>query len=257
MKTPAIFVGHGSPMTTLEDNIYRQAWENLGKKLTKPKAILIISAHWYADKTAVSDLAQPRQIYDFYGFPEELYALKYNPPGSATLAKEVVKLLSPIIEVKIDNEWGIDHGAWVPLRSFFPQADIPVVQLSIDYTKSPAMHYKIGQALRPLREQGILIIGSGDIVHNLGQIKYDADAEPYPWAKEFEEKILQHINNKEHEILINYDKIDSMTRLAVPTPEHYLPLLYILALRDKEDALEYFTNGISYGSVSMTSFIIN
>jgi len=254
--SPVIFVGHGSPMTAISDNKYRQTWRALGKKIVKPKAILVISAHWNIDETAVSDIVNPRQIYDFYGFLDELYNIKYAPKGNPELSSRIIKLLAPILEVKINNEWGIDHGSWVPLSSFFPQADIPVLQLSIDYLKSPEMHYKIGAALKPLREEGVLIIGSGDIVHNLTIIKYEENAEPYDWAVEFEAKILKYIDRSEHGPLINYSELSPESKLAIPSPEHYLPLLYILALQDKEEKAKYFVNGIDHGSVSMTSFII-
>jgi 4,5-DOPA dioxygenase extradiol len=254
-KLPVIFVGHGSPLSVLPDNIYGRAWRTLGQELTKPRAILMISAHWNIAETAVSDILQPQQIYDFYGFPEELYTLKYNPPGSPELAEQVIKILAPILEVKINHEWGIDHGAWVPLRSFFPLADVPVVQLSLDYSQSAAVHYQIGQALRLLREQGVLIIGSGDMVHNLGLVKDDEQAEPYPWAKDFEAKILSAIATREHKSLIDYHHLGPEAKLAIPTPEHYLPLLYILALQDESDKIKYFVQGLAHGSVSMTSFI--
>ncbi|MFZ4648422.1 MAG: 4,5-DOPA dioxygenase extradiol [Patescibacteria group bacterium] len=256
MKIPAIFVGHGSPMTALDDNKYRQSWQTLGEKLEKPKSILVISAHWYINETAVSTLFQPKQIFDFYGFPEELYSLQYNPVGSPELAAEVIKMLTPIVEVKINNEWGIDHGAWVPLNSLFPGAKVPVVQLSIDYSLSPERHYQIGEALRPLREQGIMIIGSGDIVHNLGLIEDKEDATPFPWAQDFENKVLKSIESGEHEPLINYSHLGVDSKLAIPTPEHYLPLLYILALQEKDKKVTYFAKGIAHGSISMTSFIV-
>ncbi len=256
-KMPAIFVGHGSPMSALPHNSYSEAWRDLGLKLGKPKAILLISAHWTINETAVSDVLKPKQIYDFYGFPEELYQMKYSPPGSPELAQQVIKILAPILDVKINNDWGLDHGAWIPLKSFFPEADIPVIQLSLDYSLSADIHYRIGQALGPLREQGILIIGSGDMVHNLGQIKPEEDSEPYDWAKSFEEKIFQCIAKKEHKLLIDYHNIGPEAKLAIPTSEHYLPLLYILGLQAEDDKLDYFVKNIAHGSVSMTSFLLH
>ena len=257
IKTPAIFVGHGSPMSALNGNFYNKVWIDLGKTLKKPKAILVISAHWNIDKTAVSDVLKPHQIFDFYGFPEQLYNLKYEAAGSPELANKIIKLLKPLTKVEIDNEWGIDHGAWVPLNSFFPKADIPVVQLSIDYNKSADFHYQIGKALRPLREQDVLIIGSGDIVHNLQEIKYEENSEPFYWANDFEEKILTFIKLRDHQSLINYLNISPEAKLSIPTPEHYLPLLYTLALQEEDDSLNCFINSIAHGSISMTSFIIN
>ncbi|MEI7451625.1 MAG: 4,5-DOPA dioxygenase extradiol [Candidatus Falkowbacteria bacterium] len=255
-KTAAIFIGHGSPMSAISDNIYGQAWKKLGHSLPKPKAILVISAHWNIDEVAVSNVLEPRQIYDFYGFPEELYNIKYSPVGSPDLAARVVELLTPLTEVKINNEWGIDHGAWIPLHSLFPQADLPVVQLSLDYSKSPEFHYQVGKTLRILREEGIMIIGSGDIVHNLSVIEYEENAAPYDWAKSFEEKVISLIAKKDHKALIDYLNISPESKLAIPTPEHYLPLLYILGLQD-DDELNYFVSGIAHGSISMTSFILN
>ena len=256
-KMPIIFVGHGSPMSALPDNIYSEAWRNLGLKLAKPKAILLISAHWVTNETAVSNVLKPKQIYDFYGFPDELYAIKYAPPGSPELAQHVIKILAPIVEVKIHNDWGLDHGAWIPLRSFFPKANVPVVQLSLNYSQSADTHYRIGQALKSLREEGILIIGSGDIIHNLGQINFDENAIPYSWAQKFEDIVLENISQNEHKLLIDYPSIGSEAKLAIPTPEHYLPFLYILGLRDKDDEIDYFVKNIAHGSISMTSFILH
>jgi 4,5-DOPA dioxygenase extradiol len=255
-KTPVIFIGHGSPMSVLPDNVYNKSWQELGLDLNKPKAILVISAHWNIAETAISDVLQPRQIFDFYGFPEELYTIKYNPLGSPELVKQIKKILDPILEIKINNEWGIDHGSWVPLRSLFPAADIPVVQLSLDYNKPAQWHYKIAQALKPLRAQGILIIGSGDMVHNLSLMDYDEEAKPFDWAINFEKKIVQAINSQDYEYLINYQNFGWEAKLAIPTPEHYLPLLYVLALQEPNDQIRWFINGIAHGSVSMTSFIL-
>ena len=253
-KMPAIFIGHGSPMTAISDNRYHQAWQDLGLQIIKPKAILMISAHWNINKTAVSDLLEPRQIYDFYGFPEKLYTIRYSPSGSPELAQRVINILSPLLKIETDNGWGIDHGAWVPLSVIFPSADIPVVQLSLDYSRSAEFHYQIGRALKPLREEGVLIIGSGDMVHNLGLMEYDEEAKPFAWATDFEEKILQCIAENEHGLLIDYLKLDPKSKLAVPTPEHYLPLLYILALKEDDEKIEYLVKGITHGSISMTSF---
>ena len=256
VKTPAIFIGHGSPMSAMENNAYGLKWKAFGKTLEKPKAILVISAHWNINEAAISDVKNPKQIYDFYGFPDELYALKYEPIGSSELALQVKKALDPIVDVKINNEWGIDHGAWIPLTSIFPKADIPVVELSLNYKKSSQFHYELGKLLRPLREQGVMIIGSGDIVHNLGEIDWEQDAEPFSWAKKFEQDVLELIKKREHESLINFSKSMPEAEFAVPTPEHFLPLLCILGLQEDDDELEYFVEGIAHGSISMTSFVL-
>lgn len=255
-RMPVIFVGHGSPMSALANNHYSQAWKELGKTLIKPRAILVISAHWYIEETAVSDISEPKQIYDFYGFPDELYNLKYNPVGSRELAQEIIKILEPLTSVKINNDWGVDHGAWIPLLSFFPDADVPVVQLSLDLTKTSDEHYRIGQALKKLRNQDILIVASGDMVHNLGLIKYQEDSEPYDWAQSFEDKLIKLISSDDHKKLINYQDLGPEANLAIPTPDHYWPLLYALGLKESDEKVEYFVKGIAYGSVSMTSFII-
>lgn len=255
MKMPVVFIGHGSPMSVLPENKYNKAWKKLGQELPKPKAILVISAHWNIDSTSVSDRLEPKQIYDFYGFPDELYKINYKPVGSAELADEIIENIHEIADININNDWGIDHGAWVPLSALFPKADIPVMQLSLDYAKPAEFHYNLGKSLSFLREQGVLIIGSGDIVHNLGILDFDEDAKPFDWAENFEEEVIKHISNKNHSTLINYQEINH-NRLAIPTPEHYLPLLYILGLQDEDDKLEYFVKDIAHGSISMTSFIL-
>jgi len=251
---PAIFVGHGSPTNANEDNAYTRSWKKIGSDLPRPKAILCISAHWNSEKTLISNLKDPRQIYDFYGFPEELYDLKYPAAGSPELAKQVKELLAPICEVEYDNNWGLDHGAWVPLSRIFPQADIPVVQLSLDYTKEASFHYALGQALRPLREQGVLIIGSGNIVHNLGRVEFGETVTPYDWATEFDELVAKLIESKDYDKLINFNDLGAAARLAIPTPEHYLPLLYILGLQTDAEKLNSFAEGIAYKSISMRSY---
>jgi 4,5-DOPA dioxygenase extradiol len=255
-KSPAIFIGHGSPMSAMPDDSFGKKWREFGKTLKKPKAILVISAHWNIEVTAVSDLKNPNQINDFYGFPQELYALKYEAKGSVELANDVRKILAPIVSVEINNEWGIDHGAWIPLASIFPEADVPVVQLSLDHFKSAQQHYDIAKALKPLREQGVMIIGSGDIVHNLREIDFNEKAQPFAWAEDFEKKVLAAIEKRDHQSLINFDELGEFAKLAIPTPEHFLPLLYVLALQEDDDKLEYFIQGIAHGSISMTSFVL-
>lgn len=251
---PALFIGHGSPTNAIENTKYTEAWKNIVKKIPEPKAILCISAHWYVDKTAVSNLEEPKLIYDFYGFPEEMYKIKYPVHGSPELAQKIKEILSPLVNIEYDNTWGIDHGTWVPIMKMFPEANIPIVQLSIDYTKSGSYHYNLGKALQSLREQGVLIIGSGDIVHNLGVISF-GDTTPYPWATEFDELTLKLINNQEYQKLIDFEELPDF-KLSIPTPDHYLPLLYILGLQQKDEKLSSFTDGIEYKSISMRGFIL-
>lgn len=253
---PAIFIGHGSPMNAVEENVYTQAWQELAKTLPQPKAILCISAHWYTDKTAVSNIAQPKQVYDFYNFPDELYEVNYQVAGSTELAEKVVKLLSPVAKTEYDNSWGIDHGAWVPIMKMFPEANIPVVQLSINYNKPADFHYLLGQTLKPLREQDVLIIGSGNIVHNLSLINFEDESHPYPWAIKFDELIWQAIKEHNHASLIDFKNLDKESNLAIPTPDHYLPLLYILGLQKDNEKITSFIDGLVYKSISMRSFIL-
>lgn len=253
---PAIFIGHGSPTNANEDNVYTRAWKNLGASLPRPKVILCISAHWNSEKTLISNSLAPKQIYDFYGFPEELYNLKYPAAGSPDLARQVKELLAPVTAVEYDNNWGIDHGAWVPLSLIFPEADIPVVQLSLAYTKEASFHYALGQALRPLREQGVLIMGSGNIVHNLGRVEFGETVAPYDWATEFDELVAKLVRAKDYDKLINFNDLGMAARLAIPTPEHYLPLLYILGLQTDGEKLNSLAEGIAYKSISMRSYLL-
>ena len=253
---PAIFIGHGSPTNAIEDNIYTRSWEKLGKELPEPKAILCISAHWYKEGTSVSDLKHPNLIYDFYGFSDELYRIKYPVAGSPELAKQIKKILKSLTSVSIDNSWGIDHGTWVPIKYLYPEANIPIVQLSINATKPAKFHYQLGQALKPLREQGILIIGSGNIVHNLNYIDFEDEKTPYPWALEFDTFVNEMINKSDYKPLIDYKNLSESARLSIPTTEHYLPLLYILGLQNENEKLISVTEGITYKSISMRSLLL-
>lgn len=248
---PAVFIGHGNPMNALVNNSFTEGWSSIGKSVPQPKAILSISAHYYIPFCMVTSNTNPPTIHDFSGFPKELYQVKYSAPGSPKLAQRVKELLNPAI-VKLDESWGLDHGTWSVLKHMFPNADIPVVQLSIDETQPPAFHYEMGLRLKPLREEDVLILGSGNIVHNLASYRWnDKDNSPFDWAIGFETFVKRMVNEGDHEPLINYQKFGSDAHLAVPIPDHYLPFLYILGLCMKTDEISYPVNGIDGGSVSM------
>ncbi len=247
---PVLFIGHGSPMNAIEDSEYSRAWAAVAKSLPKPKAILCVSAHWQTDGTRVTAMQQPRTIYDFYGFPPELYEKCYPAPGSPELAKMTVETLKDS-HVQADSEWGLDHGAWAVLCQMYPKADVPVVQLSLDQRLPPAAHYGLGQELRTLRKKGVLIIGSGNIVHNLREIAWEDRA--YDWALEFDTKAKDLILSGDHKAIIDYTKLGRSARLAVPTTEHYLPLLYVLGAQDKADHVSFFAEKVTLGSMSMRS----
>ncbi len=246
---PALFVGHGNPMNAVEDNAYTHAWEKLGRELIRPRAILCISAHWEAEGSRVSIQTNPRTIHDFYGFPQQLYDVRYPCMGSPELAKEIIRLCGQ--DVAPDETWGIDHGTWSVLCRMYPEADIPVVQLSLDYRKTPGRHFELAGMLRPLREQGVLIIGSGNLVHNLRLMKFSPDAEPYGWAVSFDETVAQLIRARQYDRLIEYHELGREAELSIPTNEHYLPLLYVLALARADESATFPVTGIDLGSVSM------
>jgi 4,5-DOPA dioxygenase extradiol len=253
-KMPVLFVGHGSPMNAIEDNEFSRAWAEMGKSLPKPKAILCISAHWQTSGTQVTAMESPITLYDFSGFPQSLYEIKYPAHGSPELAR-LVQTIVQKVSVRPDSRWGLDHGAWSVLCRMFPDADIPVVQLSLDFNKKePEFHYALGRELSGLRKKGVLILGSGNIVHNLRAMVWQDDA--YDWAIEFDETIAQLISSGNHEAIMDYQKLGKSAQLSVPTDEHFLPLLYILALQDKEDTLSFFTDRITLGSISMRSLRI-
>lgn len=250
-RLPTIFFGHGNPLLAVQPSRYGAAWAGLGARLPRPRAILCISAHWYGSGIRVTAMAAPRTIHDFGGFPPELYAVEYPAPGDPTLAAQVQALLTPA-SVTLDQDWGLDHGAWSVLRHLFPTADIPVVQLSLDATASPASHYALGQRLAPLRAEGVLVIGSGNLVHNLRAYAWDRPtATAADWALRFEQAARRHMLAREHGALIDYLSLDPEAKRAVPTPEHYLPLLYVLAQQEGEDPLSFPVEGIDGGSISM------
>jgi len=254
-RLPAIFFGHGSPMNTLETNRYTQAWHIAGQTLGRPWAILAISAHWYVHGVAVTAMETPETIHDFGGFPAALHAFQYPAPGMPQLARRVQSLLAPV-EVQLDSQWGLDHGTWSVLAHVYPDASVPIVQLSIDATRPPSFHYDLGRRLAPLRDEGILIVGSGNVVHNLRAVMRNGPAAPYPWAKAFNQQVRDHLQSREHGTLVEYPALGDPARMSVPTPEHYLPMLYVAGLQKPDDALTFIVDGIDLGSIGMLSFAV-
>ncbi len=256
---PVLFIGHGSPMNGIEDNEFSRGWQAVARSLPTPKAVLCISAHWETNGTFVTAMDHPRTIHDFSGFPPELYAVQYPAPGSTWLAQETRRIVSST-RVSPDNRWGLDHGCWIVLKRMFPEADIPVVQLSLDRTQEAMYHYNLAKDLAPLRKSGVLIIGSGNIVHNLGMVTLkDADFNTpfgFEWAIEASSLFKRLIDENRVEELADYRNLGTPARYAVPTPEHYLPMLYSLALKGEEEPLTYFNDKPVAGSITMTSFKI-
>jgi len=249
--TPVIFFGHGNPLNALEKNKYTEGWRSIGRALPKPEGILAISAHWYVPFTAVTADPKPRTIHDFGGFPRELYQVQYPAAGSPELAGRIQNLLDPLV-IKSDQTWGFDHGTWSVLVHVFPNADIPVIQLSIDLSKPAEFHYQLGKKLVPLREENILIIGSGNVVHNLHAYAWGRqDVEPYNWAKRFEEDVRDALLNGDDRSLVDYRQMGDDARMAIPTPDHYLPLLYILGARRENEPVSFPVEGVEGGSISM------
>lgn len=248
---PVFFIGHGNPMNAIEDNPFTRSLAEIGNSLTeKPKAVMVISAHWLTNGSFVNVLPKPELIYDFGGFPEELYTVKYPAPGSPEYAKQVTDIASVI---KADTNWGLDHGAWSILKHIFPKADIPVFQMSIDYSASMQRHFELGLMLKMLRSKGVIIIGSGNIVHNLRLWFSRGGNMPYDWAIEFDEWVKEKIDNRDFESLINYEKQGSAAKLAVPTTEHYIPMLYTLGLADTKEQITYTYEEV-FTSASMRCF---
>ncbi|KGT94636.1 dioxygenase [Erwinia typographi] len=253
-RMPALFLGHGSPMNVLEENVYTEAWRALGKTLPRPKAIVAVSAHWYTRGTAVTAMEKPGTIHDFGGFPQALFDTQYPAPGSPDLARKVADALAPV-QVQMDQQWGFDHGSWGVLIKMYPEADIPVVQLSIDGTKPPAFHFELGRKLAALREQGIMIVASGNVVHNLRMVRWQGDAEPYAWASSFNEYVRDNLSwegEAEQHPLVNFMQHDG-AELSNPTPEHYLPLLYVLGARLPGESVSIPVDGLVMASLSMLS----
>lgn len=254
-RMPALFLGHGSPMNVLEDNCYTRGWRQLGDLLPRPKAIVMISAHWVTRGVAVTAMAKPRTIHDFGGFPQALYDIRYPAPGAPELARRIADLLAPTPVIEDKEAWGFDHGAWGVMIKMYPGADIPVVQISLDQTRPAAWHYEQGKKLAALRDEGILLAASGNVVHNLRAARWQADSEPYPWAISFNEYVKNNLTWQgaaERHPLVNYLQHEAGA-LANPTPEHYLPLLYILGSRDGKEPVSIPLEGIEMGSLSMLS----
>jgi 4,5-DOPA dioxygenase extradiol len=256
-KWPAIFIGHGNPMNAIWDNPFTRSLENLGKSFTeKPNAIMVVSAHWLTRGTSVTVSEKPRIIYDFGGFPNELYRVQYPAKGSPEMARETKQSIHSI-NVNEDSSWGLDHGAWTVLKHMFPNADIPVFQLSIDATQPPAYHFKLANELKALREKGLLIIGSGNIVHNLYEVDFSPNAKPNDWAIEFDDIVRQKLESRNFDELVNYEKFGRAAQLSVPTNDHYLPMLYTIGISDKKDNLIFTYNEIQNSSLSMRCFMFS
>ena len=248
---PAIFFGHGNPMNAVWENSYTAGWRLIGKQTPRPKAILAISAHWFVPGTGVTISTSPRTIHDFGGFPPELYQVQYPAPGDPELARRVHEMLKPL-PVRFDSSWGLDHGTWCVLKHVYPDADVPVVQLSIDETEPAAFHFEIGRRLAPLRAEGILIVGSGNLVHNLHAYAWGRHMpDPYDWAIRFEKEAKEMMTAGEYKPLIDYEKLGPEALLSIPTPDHYLPLLYVLASRQQSEAITFPIEGVDGGSISM------
>jgi 4,5-DOPA dioxygenase extradiol len=254
-KMPVLFLGHGSPMNAIEDNTFTASWAKLAKDIPLPKAVLCISAHWLTQGTAVTAMEKPETIHDFGGFPKALFDVQYPAPGSPQIAAEVGRAVKSV-PVGMDHEWGLDHGAWSVIRRMYPDAEVPVLQMSIDYHKPPQYHYNLGKELASLREKGILILGSGNMVHNLRLVAFDRINDPeygFDWALEMKAKFARHIRERNHAALIDYQAMGPAAKLAIPTPDHYYPLLYALGLQEKGESAALFNDVAVAGSLTMTS----
>ena len=253
-RMPVIFVGHGSPMNVIENNDFTRAWSAIGQRMPRPSAILCISAHWYTDGYFVSTAEQPETIHDFYGFPAELYEIQYPSKGAPDLAKRVTEITKGAVQS--DSEQGLDHGTWSVLKFMYPKVDIPVCQLSVNGGNTTQENYNLGKMLQPLRDEGVLILGSGNVVHNLGLMNASKEQEGYPWAVEFDTYIKEAIASFNHEGVINYHKAGESARFAFKHRDHYDPLLYILGSVDHGERVEVFNEARVMGSLSMTSYLI-
>ena len=257
-RMPVLFLGHGSPMNAIEDNEFSRGWKETGKIIPRPTAILCVSAHWETRGTFVTAMEKPKTIHDFGGFPRELFAVQYPAPGSPELAKETRNTISGT-KVGLDDEWGLDHGCWSVMKHLYPNADVPVIQMSLDYSQAPQYHYKLAKELASFRTKGVLIVGSGNMVHNLGMAAWDrlnVTDYGYDWALEASEKMKKYIIGGDHQSLIDYQSQGRAFQLAIPTPEHFLPLLYALALQENDETVSLFNDKAVAGSLTMTSLKI-
>ena len=256
---PVLFIGHGSPMNGIEDNEFSIRWKNMAKEIPTPAAVLVVSAHWFSKGTRITAMDFPETIHDFGGFPQALFDVQYPAPGNPALAKETASLLHSA-HVELDHDWGLDHGAWTIIRHMYPEAKIPVLQLSIDYTKGPQYHFDLAKELYDLRKKGVLIIGSGNMVHNLRMVSWEKINTPgygFDWALQMNDTFKQLISEGDYKPLVNYESLGAEARLAIPTPEHYLPLLYSLGLKGNNDNVSFFNDKAVAGSLTMTSVLIN
>lgn len=252
---PVLFIGHGSPINGIEDNEFSRRWMEMGQRIPKPTAVIVVSAHWFTSGTKITAMDFPKTIHDFGGFPDALYQVQYPSPGNPVLARDVAEMVVST-EVELNHDWGLDHGTWTIIRHMYPDANIPVLQLSIDYTKGGSFHYELAKEIRSLRKKGVLIIGSGNMVHNLRMVDWSKLSEPgfgYDWAHQMNATFKELILNGLHDKLIHYDQLGREGMLAIPTPEHYLPLLYALGASTDKDSIEFFNDTALGGSLTMTS----
>jgi len=250
---PVLFIGHGSPMNGIEDNEFSRRWKKMAEEIPQPRAVLVVSAHWYTRGTKITAMENPQTIHDFGSFPQALFNVQYPSPGYPQLAAETASLITST-SVELDHDWGLDHGAWTIIRHMYPKANIPVLQLSIDYTKSPQYHYGLSKELRALRKKGVLIVGSGNMVHNLRMVSWEMiNGGGYDWAYEMNNRFKTLIGDNNHSALIDYQNLGRDAMLAIPTPEHYLPLIYTLGLKNAKDETSFFNDKAVGGSLTMTS----
>ena len=255
IKHPVLFIGHGSPMNGIEDNEFSRMWAKMGQEITRPIAVLVISAHWLTRGTHITAMEEPKTIHDFGGFPQALFDVQYPAKGNPELAEATSKLITST-NVGLDHDWGLDHGTWTVVRHMYPDADIPVLQLSIDYGRPPEYHYELAKEIASLRKKGVLIIGSGNMVHNLRMVDWRKLNEPnygFDWAIEMNDIFKEKIADGNHKALIDYENLNKAAKLAIPTPDHYYPLLYNLGLQDNNDTISFFNDRLVGGSLNMTS----
>lgn len=254
-RQPVLFLGHGNPMLAITANAYAPQWQALGRALPRPRAIVVVSAHWYGPGCAVTAQAHPPTLHDFGAFPRALFEVRYPAAGDPVLAARVATLLAPEIQVRQAEDWGLDHGSWSVLMHLYPAADIPVIQLSIDARQPAHWHLALGRRLAPLRDEGVLLLGSGNLVHHLGRVEWRDDAPPQPWAQQADQWFAGRILARDHEALCRMSDFDAATRLAVPTPDHYLPLLYVLGASDADDQIHFPVEGIDMGAIGMRAVL--